>query len=64
MGLEQNEFLDDGTYELIIGNESAANGIGNPQTAQLVELDILGVNRSQTQNPDAGAYESVEFEED
>ncbi len=53
MGLEQNEFLDDGTYELIIGNESAVNGTGNPQTAQLVELDILGVNRSQTQNPDA-----------
>ncbi len=58
------EFLDEDSNRLIIGNESAANGIGNPQTAQLVELDILGVNRSQTQNPDAGAYESVEFEED
>ena len=56
------EFLDTELNQLIISNESAANGIGKLQTAQDVPFDILGVNR--TQNPDAGAYESVEFEEE
>jgi hypothetical protein len=58
------EFLDTDTSQLIISNGSAANGIGNTQTAQEVPRDILNVDRSQTANPDAGAYESVEFDED
>jgi hypothetical protein len=61
---ESPEFLDTQLNQLNISNESAANALGNTQTANLVPSDILGVNRSQTQNPDAGAYESVEFEED
>jgi len=56
------EFLDTELNQLIISNESAANGIGRPQTAQDVPLDILGMPR--TQNPDAGAYESVMFEDE
>jgi len=59
---ESPEFLDTQLNKLIISEESAANGIGNSQTAQEVPFDILGVNR--TQNPDAGAYESVVFEEE
>ena len=58
---ESPEFLDTELNQLIISNESAANALGNLPTAQQVPFDILGVNR--TQNPDAGAYESVEFEE-
>jgi len=60
---ESPEFLDTALNKLNISNESAANGSGNTQTAGQVPKDILGVDRSQTQNPDAGAYESVEFEE-
>lgn len=54
------DFLDTERNQLIISEESAANGVGNSQTAQQIPFDILGVNR--TQNPDAGAYESIEFE--
>jgi hypothetical protein len=61
---ESPEFFDTQLNQLNISNESAANALGNTQTANLVPFDILGVNRSQAQNPDAGAYESVEFEED
>ncbi|PZD79592.1 hypothetical protein [Mesonia sp. K7] len=44
--------------EFIIGEESAANGIGNPATTTI--NDILGETRGS--QPDAGAYESVVFE--
>ncbi|NER13347.1 hypothetical protein GWK08_07850 [Leptobacterium flavescens] len=40
-----------------IGENSSANGIGNVGTAQLVPLDILGVDR--TASPDLGAYQST-----
>jgi hypothetical protein len=60
---ESPEFLDTQLNHLIISNESAANALGNTQTAQQVPFDILGINRSTTTEPDAGAYESVEFEE-
>jgi len=58
------EFLNPDLNQLQISNNSGANGIGNQQTAQIVPFDILGVDRTQTQNPDAGAYESIEFEEE
>lgn len=56
------EFLDTQLNKLNISDDSAANGIGKLQTAQDVPFDILGVSR--IQNPDAGTYESVVFEED
>jgi len=61
--INQNpEFLNAQTNKLFISNESAANGIGNPATTQLVPFDLLGTLRG---NPsDAGAYESVVFPED
>ncbi|QTY26887.1 hypothetical protein [Flavobacterium sp. CS20] len=55
-------FLDTQLNQLNISEESLANGIGNTQTSAEVPFDILGVNRSQ--NPDAGAYESVVFDEE
>ena len=42
---------------------SAADGIGNTATAQLVPVDLNGINRD-TQSPDAGAYESTVFPEE
>lgn len=54
-------FLDPDFNKLNISEESAANAIGNTQTAQEVPFDILGVSRAQ--NPDAGAFESVQFDE-
>lgn len=45
--------------ELRIGNESAANGLADPQEA--TSTDISGQTRGG--NPDAGAYESESFEE-
>jgi len=59
---ESPEFLDTQLNLMNISEESAANGIGNTQTSSEVPLDILGVSRSQ--NPDAGAYESVVFDEE
>lgn len=56
------EFLDTQLNQLNIGEESAANGLGNTQTSSEVPEDILGVTRSQ--NPDAGAYESIIFDEE
>jgi hypothetical protein len=55
-------FLDTELNQLIINNESPVDGLGNLPTAQQVPFDILGVNR--TASPDAGAYQSVEFEEE
>ena len=55
-------FFNTQLNQLFISNESAANGIGNPATAQQVPFDLLGTPRG---NPsDAGAYESVVFPED
>lgn len=54
-------FLDEDNNQMIISNESPANGAGNSSTANQVPFDILGINR--TQNPDLGAYQSIEFEE-
>ena len=56
------EFLDTLLNQLNISDESAANGLGNTQTSSEVPFDILGINR--TSNPDAGAYESVVFDEE
>jgi len=55
------EFLNAEANELIISNDSPANTAGNISTASQVPFDILGVNR--TQNPDLGAYQSIQFEE-
>lgn len=55
-------FLDSQSNQMIISNESSANGLGNLPTAQQVPFDILGINR--VTSPDAGAYQSIEFEDD
>lgn len=55
-------FFDTEANKLFISNESAANGIGNTATTQIVPVDLLGNTRG---NPsDAGAYESIVFPED
>lgn len=46
--------------DLIIGEQSNANGIGNTNFATQVPLDILGINR--TTSADAGAYQNITFE--
>jgi len=58
---ESPQFLDAQNSQLIIGEESAANNQGEQNTANQVPFDILGVNRAQ--NPDLGAYQSIQFEE-
>jgi hypothetical protein len=58
---ESPQFLDAQNNHLIIGEESAANSLGGQSTANQVPSDILGVNR--IQNPDLGAYQSIQFEE-
>ncbi|WP_019038082.1 hypothetical protein [Psychroflexus tropicus] len=58
---EMPQFLNPDSNQLIIRNDSPANAIGNPTTAGQVPSDILGVNR--TQNPDLGAYQSIQFED-
>lgn len=45
---------------LMIGDNSAANAVGNP--AFIIASDILGTNR--TSPPDLGAYQHVTFDED
>ncbi len=42
---------------------SAAEGLGNTATANLVPVDANGTNRN-TASPDAGAYESIAFPEE
>lgn len=54
-------FLNEQENQMIISNDSPASGAGNPTTASEVPLDILG--RDRTQNPDIGAYQSIQFEE-
>lgn len=46
--------------KMIIGADSNANGLGNPNFATQVPQDLLGVNR--TTSPDAGAYQHIIFE--
>lgn len=59
---EQPDFLNPNENQLQIGLESAAFQLGNTSTAQQVPFDLLGINR--VSNPDAGAYQAVEFEEE
>lgn len=47
--------------DLVIGNDSAANGIGNITFANQVPFDILNVNR--TSSTDLGAYQHITFED-
>ncbi|AZQ44080.1 right-handed parallel beta-helix repeat-containing protein [Nonlabens ponticola] len=58
---EEPFFKNAARNELQISNESAANGLGNPAT--VASLDITQAARD-AGSPDAGAYESVTFEED
>jgi hypothetical protein len=53
------DFKEANENELIIGNDSAANGIGDPVFAGQVPNDILGKPR--TASPDAGAYQHEDF---
>lgn len=54
------DFKNTNESEFIIGENSTARGIGNPTTAALVPLDILGVTRT---NPyDVGAYQHIIFD--
>lgn len=46
--------------ELMIGENSAAESIGNSTYANQVPFDLLGTDR--TNSPDAGAYQSIIFE--
>ena len=59
---EAPDFLNTNENKLQIGLESAAINLGNLSTAQEVPLDIIETNR--TSNPDAGAYQAIEFEEE
>lgn len=54
-------FQDASNNQLQIGNDSAANGIGDPLFSALVPTDIL--NRDRGSLPDSGAYESITFED-
>ncbi|NNK26875.1 MAG: hypothetical protein HKP06_01410 [Flavobacteriaceae bacterium] len=56
------DFKDPSENQLMIGQESAAEGLGNLSAAALVPLDILGVSRVST--PDLGAYQSTIFEDE
>jgi hypothetical protein len=53
-------FRDANENDLIIGEDSAANGQGNATFALQVPFDILGMNRTST--PDLGAYQHIIFE--
>ena len=55
------DFRDPFANDLIIGDNSAANGQGNTTFANQVPLDILNVDR--TGSPDLGAYQHITFEE-
>ncbi len=59
---EGPDFRAPSDNDLIIGEESAANDLGDPSTANEVPLDILGKDR--TMDPDAGAYESISFDDE
>jgi len=55
------DFRDAFMNDMIIGDNSAANGIGNTTFATQVPFDILNINR--TSSPDLGAYQHITFEE-
>lgn len=59
---EDPDFKNPDKNDLRIGEASAANGSGSPQTAQQVPIDLTGKIRSS--KPDMGAYESILFGED
>jgi hypothetical protein len=53
-------FKDTDNNEMIIGDDSFANGRGNASFSSLVPEDILGVDR--VSSPDLGAYQHTTFE--
>ena len=54
--------FEDGFENLMrIGEDSGANGIGNMSFATQVPFDILNISR--TASPDAGAFQSISFED-
>lgn len=53
------DFKNTDNNQMIIGNDSKANGIGNIIFAGQVTNDILGVSRMVS--PDAGAYQHITF---
>ena len=57
---QQPDFKAPYENDMIIGDDSNANGIGNSIYASQVPNDILGVNR--TSSPDLGAYQHITFE--
>ncbi|WP_178985114.1 right-handed parallel beta-helix repeat-containing protein [Winogradskyella helgolandensis] len=59
---EQPYFENTSENMMRIGDDSGANGIGLSTFAAQVPYDILDKNR--TASPDAGAYQSVVFDED
>ena len=58
---QEPDFRDAFINDLIIGDNSAANGKGNTTFANQVPFDILNVNR--TASPDLGAYQHITFED-
>lgn len=54
-------FLNTGLNQLQIGLDSPASAQGEQATANMVPFDLIGTNR--TNNPDLGAYETIEFPE-
>lgn len=50
-------FKDPRIHDMRIDNSSAANGIANPTTATVLDLN----NTTRSNQPDAGAYESIDF---
>lgn len=57
---QEPDFRFPSENDLIIGNDSNANGIGNTTFTTQIPEDILGINR--TASPDAGAYQHIIFE--
>ncbi|MGM0634852.1 MAG: hypothetical protein ACQESK_02210 [Bacteroidota bacterium] len=58
---EAPQFKNPATNDFRIGIDSGAKEIGNETTGQAVPVDLLGTPRSIP--PDAGAYQSIDFEE-
>ena len=58
---ENPDFLDPGTNQMIIGEESAGINRGNASFASQVPFDIT--NRNRTATPDLGAYQHIIFQE-
>lgn len=57
---EDPNFREPYENDLIIGEESAGNNMGDTNAASQVPLDILGISRMTT--PDIGAYQHIIFE--